>query len=175
MFSFHMPEYLRAGFDKYKYVLLVCAVGIVLALWPTGSGAKKESAASQDLAFAPDIVSSAQVEEKLEELLEKIEGVGRTKVMITVKYGYQPDYLYNIDSQKGGENQNEEEHQQVVIVGRNGNESPVISRVGAPEYLGAVILCDGADNPKLRLEVTQAVQSLTGITSERITISKMKK
>ena len=31
-----IPEYISRNFNKYKYVLLVCLVGLLLAAWPTG-------------------------------------------------------------------------------------------------------------------------------------------
>lgn len=38
---------------------------------------------------------------------------------------------------------------------------------------GVVVVCDGADNAKVRLEIIHAVGSYTGFTSDRITILKM--
>ncbi len=38
---------------------------------------------------------------------------------------------------------------------------------------GVVVVCDGANNAKVRLEIIHAVGSYTGFTSDRITILKM--
>jgi hypothetical protein len=38
---------------------------------------------------------------------------------------------------------------------------------------GAVIICEGAEDPQVRLSLLQAVRSYTGLTSDRITILKM--
>ena len=61
-----------------------------------------------------------------------------------------------------------------MVVNRDGGEGPVIASVSGPEYQGAVIVCDGAESPQVRLELTEAVRSLTGISSDHIKISKMK-
>ncbi len=38
---------------------------------------------------------------------------------------------------------------------------------------GVVVVCSGADNAKVRLEIFNAVGSYTGFTSDRITVLKM--
>ena len=38
---------------------------------------------------------------------------------------------------------------------------------------GVVVICDGAENPKIRLDIIQAVGSYTGFGSDKITILKM--
>lgn len=53
-----------------------------------------------------------------------------------------------------------------------------ISGVGETEVLlsgsGAVIVCSGADDPGVRLNVTNAVAAYTGLGSDKITVMKMK-
>ncbi len=38
---------------------------------------------------------------------------------------------------------------------------------------GVVIVCEGAEDPEVRLSLTQAIRSYTGFSSDRITILKM--
>ena len=42
-----------------------------------------------------------------------------------------------------------------------------------PTFRGAVVLCDGADNAQVRLAVTQAVGTVCGIGSDKVTVLKM--
>ena len=53
-----------------------------------------------------------------------------------------------------------------------------IRGVGQAEVLlsgsGAVIVCDGANDPSVRLNVTNAVAAYTGLGSDKITVMKMK-
>ena len=53
-----------------------------------------------------------------------------------------------------------------------------IRNVGETEVLlsgnGAVIVCQGADDPEVRLNVTNAVAAYTGLGSDKITVMKMK-
>ena len=41
-------------------------------------------------------------------------------------------------------------------------------------YQGIVIVCDGADSAAIQLQLTEAVRALTGISSDCISVLKMK-
>lgn len=43
---------------------------------------------------------------------------------------------------------------------------------GTEKWAGAVIVCEGGDRALLRLQLTQAVAALTGLTADRITVVK---
>lgn len=53
-----------------------------------------------------------------------------------------------------------------------------IDGVGSAEVLlsgsGAVVVCEGAENPTVRLNVTNAVAAYTGLGSDKIRVMKMK-
>ena len=40
----------------------------------------------------------------------------------------------------------------------------------SPQYLGAVVVCDGADSPQVQLAVTQAVAQFTGLSTDHISV-----
>ena len=96
--------------DRWKYVLLVAAAGLVLLLWPSGQNAP---AADADLTE----------EARLEALLSAMEGVGKTEVLLS--------------------------------------ES------------GAAVVCQGADNASVRLNITDAMRCYTGLGADKIAIFKM--
>ena len=60
--------------ERYKYVLLVAAVGLALLLWPSG-GSKEDGAAT----------TAVTEEARLESLLSKMKGVGRSEVLLSDK------------------------------------------------------------------------------------------
>lgn len=99
---------------KYKYLLLMLAAGLVLILWPSGSADAQTAAASD---------TATDAEQRLEEVLGAIDGVGRASV------------LYSEE--------------------------------------GVVVVCEGADSARVRLDVVNAVTSYTGFGSDRITVLKM--
>ncbi len=62
---------LRERLGRWKYVLLVAAVGLVLLLWPSGG------------AQGPDTAPEVTEEARLEQLLSAMEGVGRSEVLLS--------------------------------------------------------------------------------------------
>ena len=58
--------------DKYKYVLVVLAVGVALLLWPTGEKKELEEAVVQ----GEEEFDLSQLEAKLSQTLSQVEGAG---------------------------------------------------------------------------------------------------
>ena len=58
-----------------------------------------------------------------------------------------------------------------AFLGRRIHEA-VELRTVSPQYLGAVVVCDGADAPQVQLAVTQAVAQFTGLSTDRISVLK---
>ena len=171
----HLPEYIQKNFNKYKYVLIVCLIGLLLTALPTGQSVKKSENTAETSVFP----QTQSLEQTLEETLAHINGVGRVEVLLSVESGYKAVYAYDLDvredirTDSGGSEQSSEKLQTMVFSGGSAQQ-PVIVRTDGPQYRGAVIVCDGADSASIRLEITEAVKAITGITSDCIAISKMK-
>lgn len=163
---------------KYKYILIIVIVGLVLLVIPSFGGDKK----SADIKQEKEVFSLSQFEDRIESILESSEGVGRVKVALAVKSSMESVYAeearVNTREQKGSGdardyNQDYDRKPSILSDG-SGKELPVMIKQIYPEFLGATVVCDGAENPQVRLYITEAVSSLTGISSERITVIKMK-
>ena len=171
-----MPEYIRKAFDRYKYVLLVCCIGLVLARGlPAGEGRQSKRKRKRQASFGKKPPPMLWKSSWPVSWARWREWAG-WEVLLTLRQGSQQNYVYNSSTREdGGEAQfGREEQKELVVISQGGEESPVVSSVSGPEYQGAVVLCDGADDPRVCLEITQAIRSLTGITSDHIKISKMK-
>lgn len=171
--SFRIPEYIRHWLDKYKYVLLVCVVGLALALMSFDG----DEHIQQDTTASRDLDSQIRVlEENLESVFSSISGVGRVKVLLTVKSGYESVYAYdeNKTANKSESSAASTSQSQLVTITGETGKNPAVVRINSPVFMGAVVVCDGGDNAKVCLQLTQAIKSLTGITADSITISKMK-
>ena len=53
-------------------------------------------------------------------------------------------------------------------------ESGLVRQTLGPVYRGAVILCQGADDPTVKLAVVEAVRCVTGLGADQISVQKMK-
>lgn len=151
---------------KYRFVILILLLGLFLMLLP---GGKEQEAAGTD--EQQQNFSLEETEKKMEELLEKIEGAGKLQVMLTLKSG--PQLQLAEDVEGSHDNGEVESRRETVTINRGSSyEDVVITRQTYPTYQGAVVVCQGADKAAVRLAVTEAVASLTGLSSDRITVVK---
>ena len=135
-------------------------------LLPSGGKSTSQNAATAE----PEPIAKTQtLQEQLSDLLSRMEGAGRVEVLLTLATG--EETLYQTD----GDRTSETERFDTVLVSDSGhNETGLIRQVNPPTYLGAVVLCQGADSSAVRLAITQAVANATGLGYHKITILKMK-
>ena len=149
-----------SGLLKNKYALIVLLVGLVLILLPFPSVLERESTGDneQSVIYVPAF-SISREEERLQLQLSKIEGVGRVSVLLSVKGSVSRELA--------------ECGEKTLVLSSGGGEKVVDLYFMHPQYLGAVIVCEGADSAQVRLQVTQAVSAFTGLGSDRITVLSM--
>ena len=152
---------------KYKYVLAVLLLGMVLMAVPEGRKTEdvpvEETVATQQTGL----------EERLEMILSQIEGVGRVEVLLTEKIGPETVFQRDEDSTVTAESQTQR-IETVIIQNENRGEYALVQREDPPQYLGAIVVCQGAQNPSVQLQIAEAVAAVTGIGTDRITVLKMK-
>ena len=150
--------------QKWRLPLLILALGALLLLWPSG---KKEQAAVQPEPMQTDEAMDTQT--RLKALLSAMDGVGRVELMLTTSGS--DEVLYQTDTRVSGDTR---EETTVFSSGQSTQKTPVVAKTRSAPYLGAVVVCDGADSARLRLEITQAVSALTGLSSDKIAVVKRK-
>ena len=164
-----------AGFlnelGKVKYPLLIVLLGLLLMLLP---GKTTVQNTEEPAVTEPAEVESISVEEeKLANLLSKIQGAGAVEVMLSLRTGEHT--IYQTDTQRQTGSEEETLRQETVLYAAgSGQQSALIQQVQAPVYQGAIILCQGADNPEVKLALVEAVSSITGLGADRITVVKMR-
>ena len=132
---------------------------LLILLWPTGS--RRETVKTETAASG---FSLAETEEKLEALLCQIDGAGAVDVMLTLADGGEAVYQVDETVRDGGR------EEQTVLA----DKAPVLVQTRQPRFQGAVVVCEGADRAAVKLAVTEAVASLTGLGSGKIAVVKMK-
>lgn len=154
-------------FQKYKLVLLVLLVGLCLLLLPKGHSAETDEVDdSTELGFDLE-----QLESRMEKVLSKIEGAGAVSLILTVRSGAEQVYAVDTDYSEDGESR-EERIEAVLVSTGSGTEKVAVVRQDYPKFQGALVVCDGGDDPAVRLLITQAVASLTGLRSDKITVCR---
>ena len=113
------------------------------------------------------------LEQELEDVLSKLDGAGKVRVLLTESSGSETYYQQDEDrmEDEGGKQIRSDT---VILTDSGRGQSGLVRRVDPPVYLGAVVLCQGADSARVKLAVTEAVANATGLTTDRITVLKMK-
>ena len=154
---------------RFRYPVLVLLVGILLLTIP-GRTKPSETSATSAIEPTQESVSTAQ---QLTEILQQIKGVGRVKVLLTVSKGERVEYQTDEDRSED-ETGTDIRKETVIIRDAQDNESALIIQILPPEYLGAIVVCDGADDVNVKLAVLEAVTKATGLRSDSISVLKMK-
>ena len=140
-----------------RYVVLVLVIGLLFLLLP----ASKESVVQT----VEETVRTEDIQDQLTEILSAIDGVGKVQVMLTAAAGEQVIYQ-NDESGTSTDT--------VIITDADRAEQGLVKQVIPPTYLGAIIVCQGADSALVRLNVVDAVSKVTGLSADRIAVLKMK-
>lgn len=154
---------------KYRYALLVLAIGLILM----GIPGKSEQAESNQYDIANDSKAETSLEEKISTVLSQVTGAGQVRVVLTVAKGEEIVYQTN-DNISSTNESNNANNDTVTITDAQRNQEGLIRQVIPEVYQGAVIVCQGADNPSVRLAIVDAVSKLTGLGANCISVLKMK-
>lgn len=159
---------IKEFFYKNRAVALVVLVGVLLMLLPTGK-TEAQQPQRQETVSEP----RENLETRLEQILSQVSGAGNVRVLLTQERG--ETSVYQLDLQEITDGDRREIRQDTITVtGSDRQQEGLLTQVEAPRYRGAVIVCQGGDNPTVRLSVVEAVSGATGLPSNRITVLKMK-
>lgn len=151
---------------RYKYAALILLIGLGLMLLPPRQTAPDPQV--QETAPEP-----ADLEGELARILAAIDGAGEVEVLLTEKTG--SETLYQTDQQTDSNDSSVSQRSDTVLIDDDTrNQLGLVRRRDPPVYLGALVVCQGADSPSVRLAVVQAVQCVTGLKSDQIQVVKMK-
>ncbi len=157
---------IKSTASKYKYAAIILLVGIALLLIPQ----KSKSVPVVDNTQKPDRQTFET--EELAEILQSIQGAGKVKVLLSVASGEKT--LYQMDSDiNASSDSNSTKQETVIVTDAQRAETGLVSQVNPPTYLGAIVVCEGADSASVRFAVTQAVAKITGLGTDNICVLKM--
>lgn len=126
------------------------------------------------------------LEQRLEEILSDIDGVGKVKVMVTLASSGEkiiekdaPVNRSNIienDSAGGNRTTNEMNTTETTIYITNaaGDKIPYVVKEISPEIAGVSVVARGGGNPLVEKNITEVIQALFGLETHKIKVVKMK-
>ena len=158
------PKKLWQGLKKYRYAALVLLLGLALLLLPGGKKTTQKSNAA---------ASAAETERRLTQMLQQIAGAGQVSVMLTLETGERVEYQTDVQASSDGA-QSSESRKTVILSEGSSYDKAAVAATTYPRFQGALIVCEGADSAAVRLRLLEAVSAVTGLSTDRITVVKMR-
>lgn len=105
--------------------------------------------------------------------MQQIEGAGKVDVLLAEASGQ--EIIYQLDEDKSISAEDSKiKKETVIITDSNRDETGLVSKIIAPIYQGAIVVCQGGDRAEVRLAIVEAVSRVTGLPSHQISVLKMK-
>ena len=154
---------------NYIYVILIIGAAVMLFASMYDGKGKAELQNSKTAAALPS------EEERLENILSQIEGVGSVSVMITYYESMEKELAYETKKDRRADNANgsggESSDEKAVMSGG----APVILKEVYPEVKGVIVIAEGADRGIVNQKICEAVSTSLGIAMHKICVLQKSK
>lgn len=153
-------------------VIFLIGILILIVMIPVGkkSSTKEGTAESPNGTEQDDVCSNdyeKELESKLKDILEKIDGVGDVDVMITLS----DDGTKALD--KDVKESTEYTEENTVIYDNDNKTVPYVTSTKRPKVEGVLVVAQGGGNPQTDSDISCAVQALFDVAPHKIKIAKM--
>lgn len=174
---------LKLGDKKIKWITVIGLIGIACIclsqFWPKS----EEAAAVQTGMEVSGEVYAEQMEQRINQLISSIDGVGSSNVLVTLENGV--EYIYEKEQTKSsmlnrdgsdGEKlqQNSDYNEKYVIINDSGGGKTALIRTTLePKVRGVVIVCEGGDRAAIVEQITDVVTTAFHLNYSQVCVSKL--
>lgn len=177
-------------------ILFLAGILLLIIAMPTG---KRDSTATDEIRTQAEQDSlegtaecqseyTSDLEQRLAQILSGMEGVGKVKVMLTLRDQgeavVEKDVTMREEGETAGDGKRDqtgvnragsvESSETTVYVQSEGNETPFINKELLPQIDGILIVAEGGDDSAVRKNISESVEALFGLSAHKIKIVKMK-
>lgn len=188
------------GNDKKKIenlvffvVILIITIMVINIIW----NGKKETTKQENNSYSKELavqelkdntitsdISTESLENKLEQILSKIQGVGEVRVCINYSETSEVVAMYNENSKTSNTEENDtsggtrkiqenDSQKEIVYKEENGKKVPITQKIIKPKIEGAIIIAKGANSMDTKTNIIQAVEAVTGLATHKIQVFEM--
>jgi len=167
---------------KLILVLILTVLIVFIYFYDFKSTSKTSKNATQTSGSFSTSVYAKELETRLENTLSKISGAGEVKVMITfdgvteLVLANQKDEKTTSTKNSTSSGTNESETTTVstepILITENGSTNPIVLMEILPEIKGVIVVAQGADNIRVKLDLLKAVQALLLVEANQVEIFK---
>lgn len=172
------------GRKKPNPVMIWILIAAVVFLAVSGfAGRKKEETPEKETPLQTETVTAdaytAQLEQRLCQTLEKINGAGKVSVFISIDSG--GEKILATDKKNSTEREtvseteessSQDTEENVVLSGQGSAQSPYVVEERLPAPSGVLVVAEGAGDEAVRYEIYEAVRALFDLPAHRIHVSR---
>lgn len=146
-----------------EFIILGIFICVIVLIFLSTTSFKASSKTSESIDY------STFLENKLEKVLSNINGAGDVSVMVTVDSSAEliiatsKEEKTTSSSSSNSESSNTTTVETPILITENGVTSPLVLQEIMPDVLGVIVVAQGANDAKIRLELLKAVQSVLNI------------
>lgn len=172
---------------KDKLILLALAgVLLLLSTIPAEKEEEQETVVAQPQTVSTSMDSSRyveQLEQRLVEMIEEIQGVENAKVMITLQTTEEKEVLKEEDIVQDDTNETDsnggvrkitayqKDETTIYIKDADGQEIPYVIAEKMPDVCGVAVVADGGDDPIVKEKIINLIKALFGIEINKIMVT----
>ena len=154
-------------------ILLALMLGILLLAVGRSFSDAEEDAAGQPQTITKTEADDRETEQRMAEILSKVEGAGEVDVMLTFRQTEEKTVAHNETREENGETLRTEQTA-ILLEDGDGATEPLVLTEMSPVVEGVVIAAQGADSPAVAAALTQAAQALLDVPAHKVAVLKMK-
>ena len=172
-------------------IILIVTIIAINTIWHEDDNKNKSNEIVDTKILATDVNSMLEteperqeLEQRLESILEKIDGVGKVSVLITYSETREVVAMYNenlkessteeADTSGGTRKITEVDNsKEIIYKDENGGKVPVTQKIVLPKIEGAIVTAEGARNADVKANIIQAVEVATGLATHKIQVFAM--
>lgn len=151
-------------------VLILLGVMVMIVAMPTGAKQSQKETQTQEQKgqqLQTEDSYKEQLQQQLKELLEHMDGVGKTRVMLT----FSDEGTDQLDKNVTKDGNKKEETTVVYDIGDT--RQPYVICRQMPKIEGVVVVAQGGGNAKTVTEISNAVMSLFPVEAHKVVVVKM--
>ena len=178
-FTLNLPSF----FENKKFLRIIIIIGCIGIALISASDliqvgkTQKTGTTSEQIDLETYIET---LENKAQKMLASISGAGKSKIMITAENSSKTEFATDDDISKDTKYSDQDVQEildkktEIVIIESSGDKTALVTMVKEPQIRGVLVLCEGADIPRVKENVMEAVKTVLGVPYNKICVIKLK-
>ena len=161
----------------FLLIILVVTIVAINMIWKDDSSEYNILTTQKQLSLTDNTNNGQTLEEKLENILSKINGVGNVDVLLTYNETEEIIPIYNTESKTSITNETDSGGGTRIIQETDSsceviyqNDEIIVRKTVSPKIEGAIIAASGASNSNVKANIIQAVEAATGLATHKIQV-----